>query len=101
MKCVICKHPGDNGKYLFQLPDSIELDVDSLVVVETSRGEQPAVCITGTFYANPETIGKHWGGANRKITRVLKVMREFPLPWPEKKEETKTTGSIEDEDDSD
>ena len=58
----------------------IELDVDTLVIVETARGNQPAVCVTGTFRANYEDIVKHWGGG--PVKRVLKVMREFALEWP-------------------
>ena len=81
MKFVVVKHPNNNGHYLFRVPDSIELDVDTLVIVETARGNQPAVCVTGTFRANYEDIVKHWGGG--PVKRVLKVMREFALEWPE------------------
>ena len=78
---VVVRHPNHSGYYLFRVPEGLELDVDTLVVVETARGNQPAVCVTGTFQADPAEIVKHWGGG--PVKRVLKVMREFALEWPE------------------
>lgn len=86
MNLVVCRHPADNFKGIFMVPDGIELDAGSLVKVETARGEFPAQCITGTFRAIPEVICPLWGTQPGKLCRVLSYLHETELEWPSKPE---------------
>lgn len=80
MNLVVCRHPGNGSHYLFRLPMDVDVDPDTMVTVETIRGEQPAVTITRSFHADPDVMAKHWGG-RREIKRVLKILREYSLQW--------------------
>lgn len=83
MNFIVCRHPGDNGRYLFRLPEDVTLDAGSLVNVDTARGIQPAVCITSSFKADPEVICKMWGTEPPRMKRVISYLHESKLPWPE------------------
>lgn len=84
MNFVVVKHPNDNGKYLFRVPDGITLDAGALVTCETVRSSnEPGICITSSFSADPAFILPAWGTRLGKMKRVMKVLREFPLEWPE------------------
>lgn len=83
MNMIVCRHPGDNGKYIFRVPEEQELEPGMYVNVETRRGEQPAKTITGTFRADPKVICPLWGTTPKDMMRVLSVMRELQLEWNE------------------
>ena len=83
MNMVVCRHPGDSGKYIFKVPDSVELDAGVLVKVETARGEQPAQTLTGTFRADPKVICPMWGTQPSKMKRVISFLHESLLEWPD------------------
>ena len=87
MKMIVCRHPNDNGKYIFKVPDDVDIDVGTLLKVETNRGDQPAQSITGSFSADPEVICPMWGTQPKKMKRVLSVLMENYLEWPEEPEE--------------
>lgn len=82
MNLVVCRHPGNGGHFLFRLPHGMAIEPDTMVVVETIHGEQPAVTITGNFQGDPDQMVKHWGG-RREIKRVLKILREYVIEWTE------------------
>lgn len=91
MNFVIVRHPNDNGKYLFKLPHGENIDAGTLVTCDTAKGkDQPGVCITSSFTADPEVICPLWGTYPGKMKRVTKILREFAIKWPqEEKEEQK------------
>ena len=84
MNMVVVRHPNDNGKYIFTVPENVELDAGTLVSCETRRGEQPGVCMTSSFRADPSAICPLWNTSEKEMKRVLKVLREIYLEWPEK-----------------
>jgi len=82
MNMVVCRHPGDSGKYIFRIPDECEIDVGSLVRVQTKRGLQPAQCITGSFKADPNVVCALWGTTPGKMQKVVSVLYESVLNYP-------------------
>ena len=87
MNMVVVKHPNDNGKYIFCVPDDVELDADTLVEVETTRGIQPGICLTGTFRADPEVVCKLWNTTPENMKRVVSHLVRHYIEWPKKKDE--------------
>lgn len=87
MNMVVCRHLGDNGKYLFRIPMDIDLDAGTLVTVETQRGTQPAQCITSSFKADPTIICPLWNTTSGKMKRVLSFLVQNNLEWPEEPQE--------------
>ena len=88
MTFIVVKHPNDSGKYLFQVPDGVELDPGTMVSCETNRGIQPGICATGVFRADPEVVCRMWGTTPERMKRILSWMAEMPLDWgdvPERK----------------
>ena len=83
MNMIICRHPGDTGKYLFKVPESVTIDAGTLVKVETTRGVQPAQCITSSFTADPEVICPLWNTTPVRMKRVLSYLLENALEWPD------------------
>ena len=83
MNMIVCRHPGDSGKYLFRAPENCELDAGVLVKVETRRGDQPAQTITSTFRADPDVICPLWGTTPKEMKRVLSALHESVLEYPE------------------
>lgn len=82
MNMVVVKHPNDSGKYLFRLPAGVVVDAGTMVAVDTIRGtDQPGVCITSSFEADPAVICPMWG--TKHLKKVTKILREFPLTYPE------------------
>lgn len=86
MNMIVCRHPGDHGKYIFRLPDNCELDAGSLVKVKTKYGIQPAVCVTGSFRADPEVVCPLWGTTPKRMCRVLSYLNEIAIEWPDEPE---------------
>lgn len=83
-KFVIVRHMYDNGRYLFYVPEDVELDPGTAVICETKRSKaEPGVCLTSTFTADPEVICPLWWTQPKSMKRVMKVLREFVLEWPE------------------
>ena len=81
---VVVRHLNDSGRYLFYVPDDVTLEAGTGVICETRQSHsEPGVCVTGTFTANPEIICPLWGTQPKSMKRVVKVLREFILPWPE------------------
>lgn len=89
MNIVVCMHPGDNGKYIFKVPPDVTIDAGTLVRVETSRGIQPAQCLTASFYALAEDICPLWGTKPERMKRVLSVLLENYVTWPDEPREEK------------
>ena len=90
MNMVVIKHPNDNGKYIFRVPDDVELDVGTMVLCETARGINPGICATGTFRADPEIICPMWGTQPKGLKRILSHLIQNNLEWPDEPEpETK------------
>ena len=87
MNMVVCRHPGDNGKYIFRMPEEVELDAGTLVTVDTSRGNQPAQCITSSFHADPDVICPLWNTKPTNMKRVLSFLIQNNLVWPEEPEQ--------------
>ena len=99
MNFVVIKHPNDNGKYLFKVPEGVALDAGTMVACDTSRGKnQPGFCATATFEGDPEVVAPMWGGDPKKIRKVTQVLREFVLEWPEEAETAGDTPIDEDDD---
>ena len=48
-KIVIVKHFGDNGHYLFSVPNGELLSENDMVLVKTKRGEQTGKCVCDSF----------------------------------------------------
>lgn len=88
MNMIVIRHPNDNGKYLFKVPEDTELDAGTLVSCDTKRGEQPGVCITSSFRADPSVICPLWNTTPNEMKRVLKVLREIYLEWPKEPDHT-------------
>ena len=86
MNMIVCRHPGDSGKFLFRLPEDITMDPNVYVTVETKRGNQPAKTVTPSFHADPDVICPLWGTQPKMMTRVLSWMNESRIPWPEQEE---------------
>lgn len=86
MNVIVCRHPGDNGKYLFMVPADVTLDAGCLLKVETVRGEQPAQAITSSFNADPEIVCPLWGTKPGNMKRVLSYLHESRLEWPEEQD---------------
>lgn len=60
MKVVAVKQ--ESGKYLFTVPESVELKAGDMVAVKTVRGMQFGVCVCDSFVADDgEKICKLWG----------------------------------------
>ena len=98
MNMVIVRHMDDSGKYLFELPDGVVLDPGTTVLCETRRSPlEPGVCTTPSFNADPEIICRLWGTVPKNMRRVVKVLREFELDWPDKPEQN----DADDDDDYD
>ena len=84
---VVVRHAYESGRYLFLVPEDVTLDPGTAVICETKRSShEPGVCITGTFKADPEVICPLWGTQPKAMKRVIKVLREFALEWPERTE---------------
>lgn len=84
MNFVVVKHPNDSGKYLFCVPEDVELDAGTLVACDTARGaNQPGICATSTFHADPDAVCPLWGTQKERLKRVTKVLREHILEWHE------------------
>lgn len=82
MNFVVCKHMNDSTKYLFALPDGVAIDAGTIVACNTARGaDQPAVCLTSSFEADPDKICPLWGTTRARMRPVTKVLREFVLDW--------------------
>ena len=98
MNFVAVKH-ANNNKYLFRVPEGVTLDAGTAVLCDTSRGtNQPGVCVTATFEADPAVICPLWGTEQKNLRRVTTVLREFKLEWPEGTETTDETDWDEDDD---
>lgn len=83
MNFVVIKHV-DSGKYLFRVPEDVTLDAGTAVLCDTSRGRnQPGICVTGNFTADPAVICPLWGTKPEALKRVTTVLREFKLEWPD------------------
>lgn len=89
MNLVVCKHPNDNGRYIFQLPADVSIDAGTYVNCETTRGIQPALCITGNFQADPEVICKLWGTEPGRMKRIISFLHESFIEWPSEPAATK------------
>ena len=96
MNMIVCRHPMDNGKYLFRVPEDINIDVGTLLRVDTRRGEQPAQAITSSFTADPEVICPLWGTSPKKMMRVVSCLHESILEWPEKSEDVSSSDQDDD-----
>ena len=73
MKLVVCSHKNDGGKYLFRVPEGRNLSAGDAVIVKTKYGEQQAVCVTGAFQADGNTLEmvREKFGAPKEIKPVL------------------------------
>ena len=87
MNIVVCRHPGDSGKYIFKVPEDVSIDAGTLLKVETGRGVQPAQAITSSFKADPEIICPLWGTQPKKMKKVLSYLLENAIEWPEDQED--------------
>ena len=83
MNMVVCRHGTDSGRYLFRMPENVTIDAGALVMVETKYGVQNAQCVTNSFHADPEVICPLWGTQPEKMKRVLSVLFEHDLEWPD------------------
>ena len=83
MNMVVCRHPGDSGKYLFKMPEDVAIDAGTLVTVETKRGKQPAQCITSSFHADPTVICPLWNTTPEYMKKIISFLVQHDLEWPE------------------
>lgn len=99
MNLVVVKHPNDSGKYLFRVPEDVTLDAGTLVTCDTARGKnQPAICATSSFQADPELACPLWGTTPNNLKRVTKVLRECLLEWQDDPLPfTESSDAVEDE----
>lgn len=49
MNIVIIKHAGDNGHYIFSVPDGKSLQEGDFVLARSRRGETSGVCVCDSF----------------------------------------------------
>ena len=84
MNIVVIKHFNDSSKYIFKVPDGVVLDAGTFVACDTVRGyEQPGICVTSSFEADPAIICPMWGTAPERMRRVVSVLRTHMLEWPD------------------
>ena len=68
---VIVKHINDNGKYLFRVPNKIDLEAGDKVVCNTARGsDQLGICCCDTFLAEPDVIMPLFGTCEKNMKYV-------------------------------
>ena len=89
---VIIKHLTDSGKYLFRVPNRIDLECGDYVMCDTCRGEnQLGVCCCDAFLADPEIVEPLFGTQSSKMKYVTgKVeVRRFAEAIEEEQEKEK------------
>lgn len=86
MNLVIVRHFETNtgSKFLFRLPDDVNIDAGDYVICTTNKGDCLGQCCTGNFRADPETMKRLWG-ATKEIKPILSVLRPSVLEYPEDK----------------
>lgn len=76
-KIVVVKHFGDNGHYLFSVPEHKELKQGDTVMVKNKRGDTTAVCVCDSFGVKESVIkalaAKY--GATLPLAPVIGVMK--------------------------
>ena len=87
MNIVVCNHYNNSGRFLFMVPDNVQLSAGTSVTVETRNGVQQAVCITPNFKADPNVVCPLWNTTPENMKRVLSYMNQTYLEWPDKEEE--------------
>lgn len=90
MNVVVCKHPNDNGKYLFEVPKDEALFAGDYVLVSTKKSpSEIALCITDSFVPeDPEAIAKLWGSNTKTICPVVAKLYKDEFVYEAKAEET-------------
>lgn len=76
-KIVVVKHFGDNGHYLFSVPEYRVLKQGDTVVVKNKRGDVTAVCVCDSFEVSEGVLkalaAKY--GATLPLAQVIGVMK--------------------------
>ena len=89
-KLVIIKHVADNGKYLFKVPECVDLKAGSKVVCDTCRGtDQLGVCLCDSFTADAEVICPLFGTQVKNLRYVTGIVEydRFSISDEEEEEE--------------
>ena len=69
---VIVKHWAGNGKFLFQVPKKINLEVGDNVICDTSHNpKEPGICCCDSFLAKPEIVCPLFGTTPEKMKYVV------------------------------
>lgn len=73
MNVVVCVHPNSSGRYLFRVPDAVQLKAGDMVLCNTKHDPMAiAMCITDSFKpANPERISALWGSNTKGMRPVI------------------------------
>jgi len=63
MNVVICVHPNSSGRYMFKVPENVQLRAGDIVTCSTKRDQKAiAMCVTDSFTpGDPEMIARLWG----------------------------------------
>ena len=70
-KFVIVKHMADNGKFLFFVPENVDLPAGKNVICDTSRGNyQLGICCCDSFIAEQETVMPLFGTCEKAMKYV-------------------------------
>lgn len=76
MKIVIIRHPGDNGRYLFEVPSYGSLAKGDFVLVRNKNGLTVGECMCNNFEVD-ETVFEELRlkfGAAKELRRVVGIM---------------------------
>lgn len=76
MKIVIVRHPGDNGKYLFKVPEDKDLLKGNFVLVLNKNGVTAGECMCNSFCVD-ETAFEELRlkfGAQKELKPVIGIM---------------------------
>lgn len=76
-KIVIIKHFGDNGHYLFSVPNGVLLSENDIVLVKNKRGEQTGKCVCDSFLVEESPLKALMAkyGANEPLAPVIGVFK--------------------------
>ena len=78
VKIVVVKHPNCVGHFVFKVPEFVELQTGALVYMDTKRGkDQPARCITPSFYIDVDLLKDAYGMTADKLRLVKGELAKY------------------------
>lgn len=73
MNVVVVAHQGTSGKYMFKVPDAVQLRAGDIVLCNTKLNPRAiGMCVTDSFVpADPASIAKLWGSSVEGMRPVI------------------------------